>query len=95
MSELIKKIQKNNCLVYKDAETLEEWKFDQLSTLDIISGEKKLFFVYLDNSIFSVKAFWHFFNSLSRFSTLREDKLLACNLGDNDEEDLTFAGAKP
>ncbi len=65
MSDIISLVAANKNLLYVDPETDRTYSFNQLfQTSEIInSQEKKLAFLYLDNSIHSIAAFWNFFKS--------------------------------
>ena len=65
MPGLISLITANKNLQYIDPGTGEVLRFDQLifSPEHITAGEKKLAFLYLDNSVHSITAFWNFYNS--------------------------------
>ncbi len=65
MSGLISLVKANKNLQYINPETNESFHFDEiLFSSDVINAsEKKIAFLYLDNSIHSITAFWNFFHS--------------------------------
>jgi long-chain acyl-CoA synthetase len=65
MSGLISLVKANKNLQYIDPGTGETFGFDELlfAPEALKAGEKKLAFLYLDNSIHSIAAFWNFFKS--------------------------------
>ncbi len=65
MSELISLVASNKNLLYYDAEQDVTCSFNRLfqTTEVIYTQQKKVVFLYLDNSVNSVSAFWNFYKS--------------------------------
>ncbi|MEI7595132.1 MAG: AMP-binding protein [Bacteroidota bacterium] len=62
--KIVDLIRKNNNLKYIDSESGKELTFDQILSCELnIVDQKKLVFLYLDNSLDSIIALWNFINS--------------------------------
>jgi long-chain acyl-CoA synthetase len=75
MAGLISLIASNKNLQYVNPETKESFRFDEIifSPETINVQEKKIAFLYLDNSIQSITAFWNFFNSKHAIALLSQN----------------------
>lgn len=83
---LFEKALNNRSLIYIDANTSEEYKISDFVFRDWDFNDKSLVFLYIDNSISSIRQFWEFFKSKHCIALL--SPMLAENL--KQELEITY-----